>query len=127
VLVAGDNAVNQKIVARLLEKLGCCVDMVANGHEAMNAIANRSYDVLFMDGEMPKMNGFAATETLREHAARSARRLPMIAMIPNAMLGERERYLSAGMDDYVCKPVRLEDLLAVLQKWTQHADENRPT
>jgi signal transduction histidine kinase/DNA-binding response OmpR family regulator len=127
VLIADDNVVNQKIAARMLEKLGCRVDIVANGHEAVNAIANRSYDVLFIDCEMPEMDGFAATAAIRAGDSHSDRRLPIIAMTANVMPGDRERCLEAGMDDYVGKPVQLEDLLAVMQKWTEHADEDIAT
>jgi len=127
VLLADDNVVNQKIAARMLEKLGCRVDIVANGHEAVNAIANRAYDVLFMDCEMPEMDGFSATAAIRARESHSARRLPIIAMTANAMPGDRERCLEAGMDDYVGKPVQLDGLLAVIQKWTHHADEGAAT
>ncbi|ETW95964.1 MAG: hypothetical protein ETSY1_28530, partial [Candidatus Entotheonella factor] len=124
VLVAEDNVVNQKIAKRMLEKIGCRVDIVANGHEAVHAIANRAYDVLFMDCEMPEMDGFEATSAIRESESQDIGRLPIIAMTANAMQGDRERCLAAGMDDYVGKPVRLDDLLAVLQKWTLPVDDH---
>jgi signal transduction histidine kinase/CheY-like chemotaxis protein len=127
VLIADDNVVNQKIAARMLEKLGCRVDIVANGYEAINAIANRSYDVLFMDCEMPEMDGFAATAAIRMHESQDERRLPIIAMTANTMPGDRERCLAAGMDDYIGKPVQRDDLLAVMQQWTQQADEGVAT
>jgi signal transduction histidine kinase/DNA-binding response OmpR family regulator len=127
VLIADDNIVNQKIAARMLEKLGCRVDIVANGHEAVSALANRSYDVVFMDCEMPEMDGFAATAAIRARERPHERRLPIVAMTANAMPGDRERCLAAGMDDYVGKPVQLEDLLLVMQRWTRRVDEGAPT
>jgi CheY-like chemotaxis protein len=127
VLIADDNVVNQKIAARMLEKLGCRVDIVANGHEAVNAIANRSYDLLLMDCQMPEMDGFAATRAIRAFELEGTRHLPIIAMTANAMPGDRERCLEAGMDDYVGKPVQLNELLAVIQKWTYHADNGVTT
>jgi CheY-like chemotaxis protein len=111
----------------MLEKLGCRVDIVANGHEAVNAIANRSYDVLLMDCQMPEMDGFAATVAIRALESEGATHLPIIAMTANDMPGDRERCLEAGMDDYVGKPVQLDELLAVMQKWTYHADNGVTT
>jgi CheY-like chemotaxis protein len=121
VLLADDNVVNQKIAARMLEKLGCRVDIVANGHEAVNAIAHRSYDVLLMDCQMPEMDGFAATGAIRAFESEG------IAMTANDMPGDRERCLEAGMDDYIGKPVQLDELLAVMHKWTYHADHGVTT
>lgn len=87
----------------------------------------RSYDVVFMDCEMPEMDGFAATAAIRARERPHERRLPIVAMTANAMPGDRERCLAAGMDDYVGKPVQLEDLLLVMQRWTRRVDEGAPT
>ncbi len=127
VLVVEDNVVNQKIATRMIEKLGCRVDIAANGHEAINAIANRSYALVFMDCQMPELDGFTATAMIRESEVEGEGRLPIIAMTANAMQGDRERCLEAGMDDYVGKPVQFEDLIDVLQKWLPHADVNAET
>jgi signal transduction histidine kinase/CheY-like chemotaxis protein len=119
VLIAEDNVMNQKVAVRMLEKLGCRVDVVANGLEAVDALARIAYDCIFMDCQMPEMDGFEATAAIRAHETQSGRHVPIIAMTANAMQGDRKRCLDAGMDDYVSKPVQSEKLEAMLQKWTQ--------
>ena len=116
VLVAEDNVVNQKVAVRMLEKLGCRVDVVANGLEAIVAVASVAYDCLCMDCQMPEMDGYEATTIIRQRAAHGAPHLPIIAMTANAMQSDRERCLAAGMDDYVSKPAQPNDLLTLLQK-----------
>lgn len=117
VLVAEDNMTNQKVAVSMLEKLGCRVDVAANGLEAIDALSRLPYDLVFIDCQMPVMNGFNATHIIRKREAHGGRRVPIIAMTAHAIQGDRERCLEAGMDDYVKKPVRSEDLSAVLQKW----------
>jgi signal transduction histidine kinase/DNA-binding response OmpR family regulator/HPt (histidine-containing phosphotransfer) domain-containing protein len=117
VLVVEDNVVNQKVAVRLLEKLGCRVDVAANGREAVNMLTQLTYDVVFMDCQMPEMDGFAATAAIRQGEASTGQHMPIIAMTANAMQGDRERCLAAGMDDYVSKPVKVDDLMAMLRKW----------
>ena len=117
--MAEDNVVNQRVAVRMLEKLGCRVDVVANGLEAVTAVASVAYDCLFMDCQMPEMDGFAATVAIRQRAACGAPYLPIIAMTANAMRSDRERCLAAGMDDYISKPVQATALLALLRKWVQ--------
>jgi len=117
VLVAEDNIVNQKVAVRMLEKLGCRVDVAANGLEAVQAVAHITYDVVFMDCQMPEMDGYAATATIRAREAQTHGHLPIMAMTANAMQGDREKCLAAGMDGYVSKPVKEAQLLAMLQKW----------
>jgi CheY-like chemotaxis protein/signal transduction histidine kinase len=117
VLVVEDNAVNQKVAVRLLEKLGCRVDVAASGLEAVDLLAKLAYDVIFMDCQMPDMDGYEATAVIRQGEASSGRHVPIIAMTANAMQGDSERCLAAGMDDYVSKPVTFEALATAARKW----------
>jgi two-component system, sensor histidine kinase and response regulator len=116
VLVAEDNAVNQQLISRLLEKLGHGVVVAANGQEAITMYANRPFDLVVMDVQMPVMDGLAATAAIRQREAGhpGRPRLPIIALTAAAMPGDRERCLAAGMDDYLTKPIKLEDLAAML-------------
>jgi signal transduction histidine kinase/CheY-like chemotaxis protein len=115
VLVAEDNLVNQKLVRSLLEKLGCEVDVVGNGREAVEAVAKSDYDAVLMDCQMPELDGFAATREIRS-SERAGCRIPIIALTANAMIGDRERCLEAGMDDYVSKPIGRGELEAALAR-----------
>jgi two-component system, sensor histidine kinase and response regulator len=117
VLVVEDNIINQKVAVRMLEKLGCRVDVAANGAKALDALAGYTYDLVFMDCQMPEMDGFTATAAIRERERQTDRHLPIIAMTANAIRGDREQCLAAGMDDYISKPVDFDSLSLVLQRW----------
>ncbi|MCC6629950.1 MAG: response regulator [Chloroflexi bacterium] len=120
-LLAEDNATNQKLALRLLERLGYQADVVADGREAFAAIARQTYDVVLMDVQMPELDGLEATSQVR--ARLPGERQPyIIAMTANAMAGDRERCLAAGMDDYISKPIRVENLIGALMKAPPRTD-----
>jgi PAS domain S-box-containing protein len=118
VLVAEDNAVNQRVIVRLLEKMGHIPVVAYNGQEAVEAYESRPFDAVLMDVQMPVMDGLTATQTIRESEARhpGRRRVPIMALTAYAMRGDRERCLAAGMDEYLTKPVKPEELWAALNR-----------
>lgn len=118
VLVAEDNPVNQLVAAEILKRLGCRVDIVGNGKEAVDAVKRLPYDLIILDCHMPEMDGFDACRYIRAHEAQD-RHVPIIAMTASALKGDRERCLEAGMDDYLPKPVRVNDLRAMVQRWME--------
>jgi two-component system, sensor histidine kinase and response regulator len=116
VLLAEDNATNQIVGAMILRNLGCNVDVAASGREAMQMVETFFYHIVFMDCEMPEMDGFEATAAIRRRPDRKSR-LPIVAVTAQAMEGDKERCLLAGMDDYISKPVRQEDFATALTRW----------
>ena len=115
VLVAEDNPVNQRLVLRMLEKLGCEITMCDDGQAAVDAIAQRRFDLVLMDCQMPVLDGYGAARAIR--GLPEGHDIPIIALTANAMEGDRERCLAAGMDDYLSKPVRLKSLEAMIRQW----------
>jgi signal transduction histidine kinase/CheY-like chemotaxis protein len=118
VLLAEDDAVNQMVVEQMLTKLGCVVDVVNDGAAACDATAQRRYDLVFMDLHMPTMDGYEATRRIREDEEERGSRTPIVALTADALAGDRERCLAAGMDDYITKPVSMASLAAAVERWT---------
>ena len=116
VLVAEDNAVNQKVAVCMLERVGLRPDVAGDGREAVAMYAMAPYDLIFMDCQMPEMDGYTAAAEIRKRQKPDGR-VAIIAMTAETMEGTRERCLAAGMDDYIAKPVRLEDMTEALKKW----------
>ncbi len=122
ILVAEDNVVNQKLAVRMLERLGYQPDIVSNGQDALTAFERDTYAAIVMDCQMPVLDGYEATRRIREQeqrpdASRTRAHIPIIALTANAMPGDRERCKAAGMDDYLTKPVKTDDLGRILQRW----------
>ncbi|HYE75097.1 MAG TPA: response regulator [Blastocatellia bacterium] len=115
ILLAEDNVVNQKVATRVLARFGYRADVAGNGLEAIAAIKRQRYDIVFMDVQMPEMDGLEATRQICAEWPETRPRI--IAMTANAIQGDREECLAAGMDDYISKPVRIEELKAVLERW----------
>ncbi|MGK7912024.1 MAG: CHASE2 domain-containing protein [Synechococcus sp.] len=118
ILLAEDNRVNQKVALRQLKTLGHDAEVANNGEEVMTALTSQEFDLILMDCQMPVMDGYEATLTIREQEA-GEQRIPIIAMTASALEDDRDRCLAVGMDDFLSKPVRKRDLQAVLQKWGQ--------
>jgi signal transduction histidine kinase/ligand-binding sensor domain-containing protein/CheY-like chemotaxis protein len=115
ILVAEDNVINRQLILHILGNLGYEPDFVENGQEAVAAAGSLSYDLILMDVQMPEMDGLEATRLIRQQLYRQP---VIIALTANAMRGDREECLVAGMDDYICKPVRLDELMQLLEKWS---------
>ncbi|MDD2898014.1 MAG: response regulator [Desulfuromonadaceae bacterium] len=123
ILVAEDNIINQKVAQKMLNSLGYKVDVVANGLEAVKALELINYDLVLMDCQMPEMDGFTATSAIRgEQSKVTNHAIPIIAMTANAMIGDEEECLAAGMNDYIAKPVTKAKLAEILPKWLDNSD-----
>lgn len=117
-LIAEDNLINQRVAVRMLEKLGLFADIVDNGAKAVEALRETAYPLVLMDCQMPEMDGFEATKTIRDwETSEGLPRTPILAMTAHAMPGDRERCLESGMDDYISKPISLAVLAATLSRW----------
>ena len=118
VLVAEDNMINQKLITRILQEQGMDVDLADNGQEAFDKRQNNDYDLIFMDVQMPVMDGIEATHSIHEYEkSKALKHVPIIALTANALKGDRERFLAAGMDEYITKPIETEELHYVLNKF----------
>ncbi|UZO02048.1 uncharacterized protein OCT59_020545 [Rhizophagus irregularis] len=117
ILMAEDNIVNQKLAVKILEKFGHRVEIVSNGQLAVEAFKAKRYDLILMDVQMPIMGGFEATQKIREFEQETGGHVPIIALTAHAMIGDREKCLFAGMDEYVTKPLRMNDLIATINKF----------
>jgi len=132
VLLCDDNAINQKVATRLLQQMGYQPDLAVNGIEAVTATENIKYDMIFMDVQMPEMDGLEATRIIRERQQDKSRhpnydnQLIIVAMTASAMPGDRDKCISAGMDDYLAKPVRPEDIRSVVERWASAAKAKAP-
>ena len=119
ILVAEDNRVNQRVVRGMLKKIGYEAEIVSNGLEAVKAVAEKNYDLVFMDCQMPEMDGYEATREIRNGEKGGAWRTAVIAMTANAMKGDEEKCLEAGMDDYIAKPLKSDRLETLMNKWIE--------
>ena len=129
ILVAEDNAINQEVCVRMLQKAGFEPRLVENGADAVHALEKDIYDVVFMDCQMPVMDGYEATDHIRKNEHERGRHTIIVAMTANALQGDREKCLAAGMDDYISKPLKQEALRKTLQKWVAailQSDDNNP-
>jgi two-component system, sensor histidine kinase and response regulator len=116
VLVAEDNVVNQRAATRMLETLGCRVDVATSGLEAIKKLESGEYDLVFMDCRMPEMDGYEATREIRRRESRTGNRMPIVAMTAHTLPGDREKCIEAGMDDFVAKPIRKDVIVDVMDR-----------
>jgi CheY-like chemotaxis protein len=117
ILLVEDNQLNQLVAVATLNKLGYEVERADDGAEAVDACANRQFDAVLMDIQMPVMDGYQATAKIREHEAPTGHRTPIIGLSARAIDGDREWAISAGLDDYLTKPLRKEELRDMLERW----------
>ena len=125
ILLVDDNSVNLKLTSLQLRRLGCVVDVAANGREALDMLARHQYALVLMDCNMPVMDGYEATRAIRSNEAATGSHLPVIAVTANALSGDREVCIEAGMDDYLPKPVKLHALKSLIEQWAPNGKEPR--
>ena len=118
ILMAEDNAINQRVGKLILQRAGFFIDLVSDGNEAFEAHRAKPYDLILMDCQMPTMDGFEATRLIRQLDQRQP---VIIAVTANALVGERERCLAAGMNDYLSKPFQAEQLVSIVEKWAEES------
>ena len=117
-LLAEDNLVNQRVAARMLEQLGCVVTVVGTGLAALRSAADTDFDLVFMDIQMPQMDGTEATDGIRKLEGRKSK-VPIVALTANAIASDREKFLAAGMDGYLSKPLTRDSLENALHSWAR--------
>jgi len=123
ILIVEDNIINQMVISNILERLGYNSNTVANGKEAIRALEKSSYDLVFMDCQMPEMDGYEATEEIRNPESKvSNHKVPVIAMTAHAMKGNREKCMNVGMDDYLAKPIQPQEVSDMIEKWLVKED-----
>ncbi len=122
VLLAEDNLVNQKVATSMLKMLGLEIDIAHNGQLAVEQAFKNSYDIIFMDCQMPTMDGFTATTEIRQREKTSGKQMVIVALTANAMASDRKNCIAVGMNDFLAKPIKLEELLSILKKWLLHED-----
>ena len=125
ILLVEDNPINQELARDLLSRAGVVLATADNGQQALDQLEREDYDLVLMDCQMPVMDGYAATRLLRQQAR--WRDLPVIAMTANAMVGDREKVLAAGMNDHVAKPIKVDELFATLSRWMPRAGATVPS
>ena len=118
ILLAVDNAVNQKLATRLLEKRGHRVTVAPDGRQAVAALGRDAFDLVLMDVQMPEMDGFEATTAIREQEKSTGKHMPIIALTAHAMRGDQERCLAAGMDGYIEKPIKAQELVDLMERFS---------
>ena len=119
ILLAEDNPINQKVAVSIFEKIGYRVDVASNGAEVLDMLKQRSYDAVFMDCQMPEMDGYEATAAIRQQEG-TDRHTIIIAMTAHTMQGDREKCLQAGMDDYIPKPIKRDNVREILHRWIRN-------
>lgn len=125
VLLVDDNQINQKVALKLLERMGCYADVASNGFEAIEKAINKKYSIIFMDIQMPEMNGVMATTEIKKHLGSACP--PIIAMTAYSMKDDAEKFISAGLDDYISKPVKIADLYDRILRWFGNAQPAKST
>jgi CheY-like chemotaxis protein/HPt (histidine-containing phosphotransfer) domain-containing protein len=119
ILLVEDNPINRQLAMALLAKRGAAVAEAENGREALEALAKHDYDLVLMDVQMPEMDGFEATQAIRKREEETGKHVPIVAMTAHALKGDRERCLACGMDDYLAKPIKRQDLFQLLDRYSQ--------
>jgi CheY-like chemotaxis protein len=124
ILLVEDNPINQELALDLLTDAGIVVSVAGDGQEALDMLERQEFDGVLMDCQMPVLDGFAATRALRQRPR--LRDLPVIAMTANAMVGDREKVLEAGMDDHIAKPINVDEMFATLARWVSSGENHDP-